>query len=54
MRESSGAWKIIDVYYGAVSQLTIRRSDFTAPVATGGAIGLVDHMNSLSDELTKP
>ncbi len=54
MRESSGAWKIIDVYNGAVSQLTIRRSDFTGPVATGGARGLVDHMNSLSDELTKP
>ena len=54
MRESSGSWKIIDIYYGAVSQLTIRRSDFSAPVAAGGARGLVDHMNSLSDELTKP
>jgi phospholipid transport system substrate-binding protein len=54
MRESSGSWKIIDVYYGAVSQLTIRRSDFAAPIAAGGAQGLIDHVNALSDELTKP
>lgn len=54
MRESSGSWKIIDIYYGAVSQLTIRRSDFAAPIASGGAHGLIDHMNSLSDALTKP
>ncbi len=54
MREFSGTWRIIDVYYGAVSQLTIRRSDFAAPLAAGGARGLIDHMNSLSDDLTKP
>jgi phospholipid transport system substrate-binding protein len=54
MRESAGSWKIIDVYFGAVSQLTIRRSDFAAPVATGGAQGLIDHVNALSDALIKP
>ena len=53
MRDASGTWKIIDVYYGAISQLTTRRSDFAAPVASGGATGLIAHLNSLSDDLLK-
>ena len=53
MRESGGAWKVIDIYYGAVSQLTIRRSDFAGPVSSGGAAGLIAHLNTLSDDLTK-
>jgi phospholipid transport system substrate-binding protein len=53
MRESEGTWKIIDVYYGAISQLTTRRSDFSAALATGGASSLIAHLNALSDELIK-
>jgi phospholipid transport system substrate-binding protein len=53
MRDSAGAWKIIDVYYGAISQLTTRRADFAAPLASGGASGLIAHLNSLSDDLMK-
>ncbi len=53
MRESGGVWKIIDVYYGSISQLTTRRSDFAGPVASGGAQALVAHLNSLSDDLMK-
>jgi len=53
MRESGGTWKIIDVYYGAVSQLTTRRSDFAAPIAAGGAQGLIAHLTSLTDDLMK-
>jgi phospholipid transport system substrate-binding protein len=53
MRESAGAWKIIDVYYGAISQLTTRRSDFSASLAAGGAPSLIAHLNSLSDDLMK-
>jgi phospholipid transport system substrate-binding protein len=53
MRESGGVWKIIDVYYGSISQLTTRRSDFAGPLASGGAQGLVAHLNSLSDDLMK-
>ena len=53
MRKAANAWKIIDVYYGAISQLTIRRSDFAAPVAAGGAAGLIAHLNSVSDDLSK-
>jgi phospholipid transport system substrate-binding protein len=53
MRESSGSWKVIDVYYGAISQLTTRRSDFAGPVASGGAQGLISHLNALVDNLMK-
>jgi phospholipid transport system substrate-binding protein len=53
MREVAGSWKVIDVYYGAVSQLSIRRSDFAAPIAAGGASGLITHLNSLSEDLLK-
>ncbi len=51
MRLSGGAWKIIDVYYGSISQLTTRRADFAAPLASGGAKGLVAHLDGLSDKL---
>jgi phospholipid transport system substrate-binding protein len=48
MRQSGGTWKVIDIYYGAISQLTTRRSDFAGPVASGGAQGLITHLNTLS------
>jgi phospholipid transport system substrate-binding protein len=54
MRQSAGGdWKVIDIYYGAISQLTTRRSDFAAPVAKGGASGLIAHLNTLIDNLMK-
>lgn len=53
MRNQSGSWKIIDVYYGAISQLTTRRSDFAASLAAGGAPTLIAHLNALSDDLMK-
>jgi phospholipid transport system substrate-binding protein len=51
MRQSGGTWKIVDVYYGAVSQLTTRRSDFAAPLASGGAKGLLAHLDAASAKL---
>jgi phospholipid transport system substrate-binding protein len=51
MRQSGGAWKIVDVYYDGVSQLTTRRSDFTAPVAAGGAKALLTHLDQASAKL---
>ena len=51
MRQAGGAWKIVDVYYGAVSQLTTRRSDFAAPLAAGGAKGLLAHLDAASAKL---
>jgi phospholipid transport system substrate-binding protein len=53
MHQVAGLWKIIDVYYGAVSQLSIRRSDFAAPIGSGGAAELIAHLNSLTSDLLK-
>ena len=54
MRQSGGAWKIIDVFYnGAISQLTTRRSDFAATLASGGAPALLAHINALVDKQMK-
>lgn len=52
MRQSGGAWKVIDVYYnGAISQLTTQRSDFSATLAKGGAKALVQKLNAQADKL---
>ena len=54
MRESGGAWKIIDVFYnGSISQLTTRRSDFSAILAQGGASALIAHLDALVDKQMK-
>jgi phospholipid transport system substrate-binding protein len=50
MRDVSGTWKIVDVYYGAVSQLTTRRADFAGPLASGAA-GLIAHLDALVAKL---
>lgn len=52
MREGSGGWQIIDVYYqNAISELTTRRSDFSSILRDGGAQALVTHINRLADRL---
>jgi phospholipid transport system substrate-binding protein len=51
MRAAGDGWKVIDIYYGAISQLTTRRSDFAASIASGGAPALIAHLTSLSDKL---
>lgn len=49
MRQSGGQWKIIDVFYkNAISQLATRRSDFAAALASGGAKGLIAHLDRLA------
>lgn len=52
-RQLGEAWKIIDVYYDGISQLTMRRSDFGAAIAGGGAAALITHLNRLSDDFLK-
>jgi phospholipid transport system substrate-binding protein len=49
---SSGTWKVIDVYFGAISQLTAQRSDFAAAAQKGPA-ALTASMNAKSDQLLK-
>lgn len=48
LRESGGAWKVIDVFYNGVSQLAVQRADFAQVVLTGGAGGLVAKLNALT------
>jgi phospholipid transport system substrate-binding protein len=53
MRQAGGAWKVIDVYFGSVSQLTAQRSDFASTLSAGGAAALVQKMNAKSESLLK-
>jgi phospholipid transport system substrate-binding protein len=53
MHEVDGTWRIIDVYSNGVSELALRRSDFAAALASGGAATLIDHLNKASDILLK-
>ena len=49
LRQSNGQWKIIDVFYkNAISQLATRRSDFASAIASGGAKGLIAHLDRLA------
>jgi phospholipid transport system substrate-binding protein len=49
LRQSGGQWKIIDVFYkNSISQLATRRSDFASALATGGAKGLIAHLDQLA------
>lgn len=55
MRETLGAWKIVDVYLGGtISEVSLRRSEFSATVKTGGAAGLAKKINEVSDKLMAP
>jgi phospholipid transport system substrate-binding protein len=52
MRDTSGSWKIIDVFLdGYVSELATRRSDFAATLASGGPTALAAMIGRLSDNL---
>lgn len=53
MHEVDGSWKIIDVYSNGVSELAVRRTDFAAALAAGGAAVLIAHLNKASDGLMK-
>jgi phospholipid transport system substrate-binding protein len=55
MREAAGAWKIIDVYLnGTISEVGLRRSEFSMTVKTGGADALIKKINEVSDRLMAP
>jgi phospholipid transport system substrate-binding protein len=48
-----GVWKIVDVYYNGVSQLTLHRVDFASAIAAGGANALIAHLNQVSNDLLR-
>lgn len=54
MRQSGGAWRVIDVFFnGAISQLTTQRSDFASTLSTGGIKALIAKLNAQTDKLLK-
>jgi phospholipid transport system substrate-binding protein len=53
MLEVDGNWKIVDVSYNGVSELTLHRSDYPEVIASGGAPALLAHLNKASDDLMK-
>lgn len=53
MREVHGTWKIVDVYYNGISQLTLHRVEFASAIASGGAPVLIAYLNRVSDGLMK-
>lgn len=53
MRQAGGSWKVIDVYFGAISQLAAQRSDFASTAKPGGAVDLTRKIDALADGLLK-
>lgn len=52
MRQSGGAWKIIDVFLsGTISELAARRSEYSLVVRTGGVPALVALLRKKTAEL---
>ncbi len=50
--KNDGPWQVIDILLdGAVSQLALRRSDFSAVFNSGGPPALIGHLNALTDKL---
>jgi phospholipid transport system substrate-binding protein len=54
MHKVGDAWKVVDVYLnGTVSQLALKRSDFSSTVASSGGAGLAKKINDLVDTQMK-
>ena len=52
LRQASGNWRIIDIYMdGSISQLALRRGEFSTVLARGGVDTLVGHMRNLVAKL---
>lgn len=46
--QGTGGWRIIDVFYKSISQLTTRRSDFALILQQGGAKALIAHLDAMA------
>ncbi len=53
LRSSGGSWKIIDVYYDGVSQMSVQRADYASTLQAGGAPALISKLNALADRNLK-
>jgi phospholipid transport system substrate-binding protein len=55
MREIGGAWKIIDIYLdGTISQLAVRRGEFSAVLSRSGPAGLLQLLDERITALAVP
>ncbi|WP_174298461.1 ABC transporter substrate-binding protein [Sphingomonas bacterium] len=48
LRQGPDGWRIIDVFYRSISQLTTRRSDFASILQQGGAKALTAHLDAMA------
>jgi len=54
LRDSGGAWKVVDVYLtGAISELATRRAEFAVILKSGGPSALVDSLRQKTDALMR-
>ena len=54
MRESNGAWRVVDVLYdGSVSQVAVRRSEFVSIFRAKGIAGLIETIEKQTAALGK-
>lgn len=54
MRQTSGGWKIVDVFYnGSISSIATQRSDFASSLSSGGAPALIKKLDAQTDNLLK-
>lgn len=53
LRDTGSGWKVIDVFYGAISQIATQRSDFASTLSSGGAKALVSKLDAQTEKLLK-
>jgi phospholipid transport system substrate-binding protein len=54
MRDSGGAWKVVDIYLtGTISELATRRSEFAAILRSGGPGTLVESLRQKTEKLMR-
>ncbi len=54
MQMAGAAWQVTDIFYsGGISEMTLRRADFTAVLAQGGAAALIKRLETQTAGLLK-
>ena len=53
MRDYAGVWKVIDVYYNGVSELTTRRADLATTLASGNMTAVVARIDASTAGLSR-
>lgn len=54
LHKAGGAWRIIDIYLnGTISQLAVRRSEFSSILARSGPDGLISRLDQKTEQLAQ-